>query len=255
MGNCLEAAAKAGLKFFVLDRVNPIGGIAVEGPVYQGEPQFVAWHAVPLRHGMTVGELAKLFNAERGFHADLTVIPCEGWTRGAWFDETSLPWRNPSPNMRSLTAAALYPGLGLHESAISVGRGTDKPFEQIGAPYIDDVMLASELNKAGLAGVRFVPMRFTPTYSTFQNQECGGVAIVVRDRDKLQTVDVGIVVALTLRRLYPNDYALDKIAPLLRDPATLEAIKSGQTLSVIKRSWEADLRSFKKRRESFLIYK
>ncbi len=255
MGNCLEAAAKAGLKFFVLDRVNPIGGVAVEGPVYQGEPQFVAWHAVPLRHGMTVGELARMFNAERGFRADLTVIPCERWNRGEWFDETALPWRNPSPNMRSLTAAALYPGLGLHESAISVGRGTDKPFEQLGAPYIEDVLLASELNKAGLAGVRFVPVRFTPTYSTFKNQECGGVAIVVTDREKLQAVDLGIVIALTLRRLYPNDYALDKIAPLLRHPATLEAIKSGQTLAAIKRSWETDLKSFKKRREMFLIYK
>jgi uncharacterized protein YbbC (DUF1343 family)/CubicO group peptidase (beta-lactamase class C family) len=255
MGNCLEAAAKAGLKFFVLDRVNPIGGVAVEGPVYQGEPQFVAWHAVPLRHGMTVGELAKMFNAERGFHADLTVIPCESWNRDAWFDETALPWRNPSPNMRSLTAAALYPGLGLHESAISVGRGTDKPFEQFGAPYIDDVLLASELNKVGLAGVRFVPVRFTPTYSTFKGQECGGVVSILTDRDKLQAVDLGIVIALTLRRLYPNDYALDKIAPLLRHPETLEAIKSGQTLAAIKRSWEADLKSFKKRRETFLLYR
>src|SRR5262249_28425758 len=154
-----------------------------------------------------------------------------------------------SPNMRSLTAAALYPGLGLQESAISVGRGTDKPFEQFGAPYIDDVFLASELNKAGLAGVRFVPVRFTPTYSTFKNQECGGAVIVVTDRDKLQAVDLGIVLALMLRRLYPDDYALDKIAPLLRDPSTLEAIKSGQMLSAIKRSWEADLRAFKKRRE------
>ena len=255
MGNCLEAAGKAGLKFFVLDRVNPIGGVAVEGPVYQGEPQFVAWHALPLRHGMTVGELAKMFNAERGFRANLTVIPCERWARSAWFDETALPWRNPSPNMRSLNAAALYPGLGLHESAISVGRGTDKPFEQLGAPYIDDVMLASELNKAGLAGVRFVPMRFTPAYSTFKTQECGGAALVLTDRDKLQAVDLGIVIALTLRRLYPNDYALDKIAPLLRHPATLEAIKTGQPLAAIKRSWEADLRSFKKRRETFLLYK
>ena len=255
MGNCLEAAAKAGLRFFVLDRVNPIGGVVVEGPVYQGEPQFVAWHALPLRHGMTVGELAKMFNAERGFRADLTVIPCESWTRGMWFDGTALPWRNPSPNMRSLNAAALYPGLGLHESAISVGRGTDKPFEQIGAPYIDDVLLASELNKAGLAGVRFVPVHFTPTYSTFKTQECAGVAMAVTDRDKLQAVDLGIVIALTLQRLWPNDYALDKIAPLLRDPATLEAIKSGQSVAAIKQSWEADLKSFKKRRETFLLYK
>ena len=249
-----QAAAKAKLKFIVLDRVNPIGGVTVEGPIYQGEPQFVAWHAVTLRHGMTVGELARMFNAERGFNADLTVIPCEGWTRGMWFDATALPWRNPSPNMRSLTAVALYPGVGLHESAISVGRGTDKPFEQIGAPYIDDVLLAAELNKAGLSGVRFVPVRFTPTYSTFKDHECGGTSILVTDRDKLQAVDVGIVIALTLRRLYPDDYALDKIAPLLRHSPTLEAIKTGQPLSALKRSWEIELKQFNKRREPFLLY-
>ena len=252
--NCLEAAAKAKLKFIVLDRANPIGGVTVEGPIYQGEPQFTAWHSVPLRHGMTVGELAKMFNAERGFNADLTVIPCEGWTRAMWFDATALPWRNPSPNMRSLTAAALYPGVGLHESAISVGRGTDKPFEQIGAPYIDDVLFAAELNKAMLPGVRFVPVRFTPLASTFKDRECGGAAILVTDRDKLRAVDVGIGIALTLRRLHPADYALEKIAPLLRHAPTLEAIKAAPPLATIQRNWEAELEQFKKRRAPFLLY-
>jgi uncharacterized protein YbbC (DUF1343 family)/CubicO group peptidase (beta-lactamase class C family) len=252
--NCLEAAAKAKLKFIVLDRVNPIGGVTIEGPIYRGDPQFTAWHAVPLRHGMTVGELAKMFDAERGFNADLTVIPCEGWTRGMWFDATALPWRNPSPNMRSLTAAALYPGVGLHETAISVGRGTDKPFEQIGTPYIDDVLFAAEMNKAMLPGVRFVPVRFTPTSSTFKDRECGGVAIVVTDREKLRAVDVGICIALTLRRLYPSDYALDKIAPLLRHAPTLEAIKAAQPLGTVRQTWEVELEQFKKRRLPFLLY-
>ena len=255
LGLCLEAAGDAKLKLFVLDRVNPIGGLVVEGPIYSGDPSFVAFHSLPLRHGMTVGELAKLFNAERRFHADLTVIPCEGWTRGMWFDATALPWRNPSPNMRSLAAAELYPGVGLHESALSVGRGTDKPFEQIGAPYIDDMLLAAELNKAGLAGVRFMPVRFTPAYSTFKDQPCAGVSILVTDRDRLPSVDVGIVIALTLRRLYPDDYALDKIGPLLRHPSTLEAIKTGQSLARIKEGWEPDLQQFKKRREEFLLYR
>jgi len=255
LGLCLEAAGEAKIKMFVLDRVNPIGGVGVEGPVYKSDPSFVAFHSLPLRHGMTLGELAKMFNAERSFHADLTVIPCEGWKRDMWFDATALPWRNPSPNMRSLTAAALYPGTGLHESAISVGRGTDKPFEQIGAPYIDDVLLAAELNKAGLVGVRFVPVRFTPTYSTFKDQPCAGVSIVVTDRERLQAVDVGIAIALVLRRLYPDEYALDKIAPLLRHPATLDAIKNGQPLAQIKASWESDLQTFRQRREKFLIYR
>jgi uncharacterized protein YbbC (DUF1343 family) len=157
--------------------------------------------------------------------------------------------------MRSLAAAVLYPGLGLHESALSVGRGTDKPFEQFGAPYLDDMLVAAELNKARLPGVRFVPVRFTPTFSTFSNQPCRGAAIVITDRNQLNAVDLGIVLALTLHRLHPKEYALDKIAHLLRDPATLKAIESGQSLARIKQDWEAGLRQFQKRRDPFLLYK
>lgn len=255
LGLCLEAAAEAKVKFIVLDRVNPINGVAVEGPLYHGDPLFIAFHSIPLRHGMTLGELARMFNAERGFHADLEVIPVEGWKRRDWFDATALPWRNPSPNMPTLTAAALYPGVGLHESALSVGRGTATPFERIGAPYIDDRLLAAELNKSGQPGVRFVPIRFTPTTSTFSNQVCGGAAIILTDRDRLNAVDVGIVIALTVQRLYPNDYALKKVAPLLRDEATLAAIKAGQPLAEIKAGWKKELAQFKKRRAPFLLYK
>jgi len=255
MGLSMEAAAKAGIPFFVLDRVNPINGVTVEGPIYRGEPHFVAWHDLPLRHGMTVGELAHMLKAERKLSAKLTVIPVEGWKRDQWFDATGQPWRHPSPNMRSLNAATLYPGVGLHESALSVGRGTDTPFEIVGAPYIDDLAFTAELNKAKLPGVRFVPVRFTPTYSTFKDQECGGAAMVILDRDQLQAVDVGIVIALTAQRLYPEDYALDKTRTLLRHPATHGAIKAGATLSSIKSSWKADLDQFKKRRAQFLLYK
>lgn len=255
MGNCLRAAAEAGKKIFVLDRVNPIGGLAVEGPIHRGHPSFVAWHAVPLRHGMTLGELARMFNAERRFGADLTVIPCEGWTRAAWFDETSQPWIHPSPNMRSLEAAALYPGVGLHESALSVGRGTDRPFELIGAPYIDDLTLADTLNRAGLAGVRFYPIQFTPTYSTFNGQACRGVAIVIIDRQKLNAVAVGLEIALTLQRLYPGDYALDKIQHLLRHTPTIDAIRAGHSRAEIMESWAAELREFDQRRAKFLLYR
>jgi len=254
MGLCLEAVSKAGIKFIVLDRVNPITGVAVEGPVYHGDPHFVAWHEMPLRHGMTVGEIARMLNAERSLRAELTVIPIEGWKREQWFDETGQPWRHPSPNMRSLNAAALYPGVGLHESALSVGRGTDTPFEIVGAPYIDDLVLAAELNKARLAGVRFVPIRFTPTYSTFKDRECGGAAIVLTDRDKLQAVEVGLTIALTVQRLYPHDYALEKVQPLLRDKALLEAIKAGESLTSMKKRWAPDLEQFKKRRARYLLY-
>jgi uncharacterized protein YbbC (DUF1343 family)/CubicO group peptidase (beta-lactamase class C family) len=254
MGNCLRAAAAAGKKIFVLDRVNPIGGLAVEGPLHTGHPAFVAWHSLPLRHGLTIGELARLFNAERQFKADLTVIPCEGWKRDQWFDQTGQPWIHPSPNMRSLEAAALYPGVGLHEAALSVGRGTDRPFELIGAPYIDDLILAETLNRAGLAGVRFYPIQFTPTYSTFLGQPCRGVAIVLTDRQALNAVAVGLEIALTLQRLYPGDYALDKIQHLLRHTPTIDAIRAGRSRAEILASWDADRAAFEQRRKPHLLY-
>ena len=254
MGLCLEAAARAKLKFFVLDRVNPINGVALEGPVHQGASSFTALHALPLRHGMTVGEMARMFNAERNIHADLTVIPLEGWRRKMWFDETGQPWTNPSPNLRSLAGATLYPGLGLHETPLCVGRGTDKPFELVGAPYIDDVRLAAELRRAGLPGVGFVPIRFTPTYSTFKDQPCAGVACVITDREQMNAVDVGLTLALTLQRLYPRDFALAKFNTLLQHPATLEAIKAEKPLAEIKQSWAVELAAFQKRRAPFLLY-
>lgn len=255
MGLCLEAAAKAKLKYFVLDRVNPINALAVEGPVYHGKPSFTAFHALPLRYGMTIGELARMFNAERGFGADLQVIQLQGWSRGQWFDQAGLPWINPSPNMRNLTQAALYPGVGLLEFAICVGRGTDTPFEVVGAPYADDLQLAEALNQAGLPGVRFVPVRFTPTYSVFKGQPCAGVHIIVTDRERLAAVDVGIVLAQTFYRLYPKDFAIEKVHTLLQDRATIEAIKAGRPLAEIKAAWQSDLAEFKARREKFLLYR
>ncbi len=255
MALSMQAAAEAGLKFYVLDRPDPIGGAAIEGPVRAGEATFTAIHPVPVRYGMTLGELAGMINAERGFKADLTVVPIQGWRRDLWFDQTGLPWINPSPNMRSLTEAALYPGIGLLETAISVGRGTDTPFEVVGAPYVDDVKLAAELNRAGLPGVRFVPVRFTPTASVFKGQPCGGVNLVITQRDEFNSVDAGVMIALTLRRLYPNDFALDRFDRLLAHPATIAAIRAGETLDQIHALWAADLAAFKQRREKFLLYK
>jgi len=255
MGLAMEAAAKAGLKFFVLDRVNPIGGMAVDGPVHTGAPTFTAFHRLPVRHGMTVGELARLFNAERGINCALTVIPVEGWSRGEWFDQAGLPWTNPSPNMRSLTEAALYPGIGLLETtALSVGRGTGTPFEVIGAPYIDDVKLAADLNRAALPGARFVPVRFTPSASVFKDTPCAGVQIVLADRSRGDVVDIGIVIAQTLHRLHPGSFDLAKFNTLLQHPPTLEAIRAGKSLADIRRLWLADLAAFNQRRAEFLLY-
>ncbi len=250
----LEAAGKAKKKFFVLDRVNPVGGDILEGPVQVKKESFVACHAVPLRHGMTPGELAMMFNGERDLRVDLTVIRIEGWRRPMLFDETGLPWVNPSPNMRSLAAALLYPGVGLLESAISVGRGTDAPFEMLGAPYADDVRLARELNSAGLAGVRFTPVRFTPVASIFKGQVCHGVRIFITDRAVLRAVDVGTALAVTFRRLYPKEFKLAELDRLLQHPATLEAVREGRSWTGIRAAWLPELRDFERRRAPFLLY-
>ncbi|MFM7818434.1 MAG: exo-beta-N-acetylmuramidase NamZ domain-containing protein, partial [Verrucomicrobiota bacterium] len=249
LGNCLEATARAGKRLIVLDRINPITG-RVEGPISSGERSFVAWHEIPLRHGMTVGELARLFNAERKLNARLEVIRVEGWTPSQWMDQTGLPWVNPSPNMRSLTEATLYPGVGLLEfCAVSVGRGTGTPFEVLGAPYIDDLTLAAELNRAGLPGVRFLPIRFTPTGSVFAGKDCGGVQILLTDRSQFRAADLGVLLATTLQRRYPDQLQLDRMSRLLMSPTVLEAIKAGSTLGEIRALWNATVTQFESRRK------
>jgi uncharacterized protein YbbC (DUF1343 family)/CubicO group peptidase (beta-lactamase class C family) len=256
LGECLAAAGKAGKKVFVLDRPNPINGITVEGPMRAGEASFVAWHELPVRHGMTVGELARMFNVERGLGADLTVIPCEGWQRESWLDGTALPWLSPSPNMRSLIAATLYPGVGLIEFCnISVGRGTDRPFEIIGAPYIDDRQLAAELNAAELPGVSFLAARFTPSSSVFSGKECGGVQIQLLDRDALSSVDLGMLIAATLHRLHPKEFKIEQMSRLLVHPATLQALRENQPLSSLHALWTAEREKFRERRAPFLLYR
>ena len=194
-----------------------------------------------------------MFNAERKTKADLIVIELENWQRDSWLDETGLPWTNPSPNMRNLKQAILYPGIGLLESALSVGRGTDTPFELVGAPYIDDVKLADELNRAGLPGIGFVPIRFTPTASVHKGQPCGGVYIMLNDRERCNVVDVGLQIARTLYRLYPKEFNPDKMKNLLLHGATLAAIKADQPLDEIRATWRMDRVDFEQRRERYLI--
>jgi uncharacterized protein YbbC (DUF1343 family) len=254
MGLAMEAAASAHIKFIVLDRVNPIGGALVEGPLLHDAENFTGWHSLPIRHGMTAGELARMFNDERHIGADLTVIPLQRWRRDLWMDEAGLPWINPSPNMRSLTAATLYPGIGIIEFAVSVGRGTERPFEILGAPYVDGAALARELTAMSLPGIQFEPAEFTPTSSIFAQQRCGGVRLTITDRNALRSVTIGIAVALALHRLYPSQFALDKIEPLLRDPATLEAIRADKPLSEIVAMWRDDEAAFAARRAKYLLY-
>ncbi len=256
LGLIMEAAEENKLRVVVLDRPNPIGGILVEGPVRDaGKGNFVGYHDIPVRHGMTAGELAKLFHREKKYTHELTVVTCENWRRADTFDRTGLPWRNPSPNMRHLTAAMLYPGIGLLETTnISVGRGTERPFEWIGAPWIDGRKLAGELNTLGLAGVRFVPTARTPTGSVHKDKPCGGVDIIVDDWAKLRAVPVGLNVALTLRKLYPTDWNTKSFNNLLLHQATFDAVASGKSATSIEASWADGLADFKARRAKVLLY-
>ncbi|HYC89052.1 MAG TPA: exo-beta-N-acetylmuramidase NamZ domain-containing protein [Thermoanaerobaculia bacterium] len=227
MGMAMEAAAEAKIRFIVLDRVNPIGGDVVEGPGLEGTTNFTAWHPIPIRHGKTVGELAQLFRDERNIGVDLTVIPVKNWKREQWQDEAGLPWVNTSPNMRSLHAAALYPGIGILERAVSVGRGTPTPFEVLGAPYIDGEALIREVGP--LPGLAMTPIRFTPTASVHKGEECGGVRFTITDRRALRSVHAGLTIAAALVRLYGEKFPVDELQPLLRHPGTLDKLRRGQT--------------------------
>ncbi len=257
LGYVMEEAATAHRPVFVLDRPNPIGGLDVEGPVADADRlSFTAYHSIPVRYGMTIGELAQLFNQKRAIGCDLRVIQMVGWQRAMWFDETNLIWVNPSPNMRSLTEATLYPGIGLLETTnVSVGRGTDTPFEVVGAPWVDGQQLASYLNHQMIAGVRFVPVRFTPKTSVFSGQECGGVNIIITDRARFRSVFNGLEIAIALRKLYPSRWKADDYLRLLVNADTLERLKRGDTPQEVVRSWNARLEEFRVIRTAVLLYK
>lgn len=257
LGYFLEAAGQARKPIYVLDRPNPLGGAVVQGPISNpGRESFVNYFPLPVRHGMTLGELAQFFNAERNLHAPLTVVPMQGWQRGDWFDATGQLWVNPSPNLRSLTAATLYPGIGMIEGGnLSVGRGTDTPFEILGAPYIDGPTLARTLNARQLEGIRFVPIRFTPTASNFAGQPCGGVNLIVTDRNLLDPVELGLEVAVALHSLYPVQFPLDPLDGLIRNAATLQALQSAHDPRRTADQWQEDLQPFLVRRAQYLLYK
>jgi uncharacterized protein YbbC (DUF1343 family) len=256
LGLVLEAAADAGIPVIVLDRPNPIGGEVVSGPVRDPDfASFIAYHALPVRHGMTVGELARLFNSERSIGADLTVVPCEGWSRGDLFDRTALEWVNPSPNMRSPTEAILYPGIGLLEASnLATGRGTDTPFERVGAPWIEPRAFAKALNELGLAGVRFVPCRFTPKERQYAGESCGGVQILLNDWKAFDPLDAGIGMAVVLRRLRREMWKPEGFLKMLADRDSYERLLEGGNLGAIRATWKAELDEFRRVRAKYLIY-
>jgi uncharacterized protein YbbC (DUF1343 family) len=256
LGYFLEAAAQSGKRIVVLDRPNPINGAYVQGPISdKGREGFTNFGQIPVRHGMTIGELARFYNSERSIHAPLTVVAMEGWQRGDWLDATGALWVNPSPNMRSLTEAALYPGVGLLEATnVSVGRGTDTPFEVLGAPWIQSVELAAALNGRWIGGVRFVPVEFTPRADAYAQKKCGGVNIIVTDRNALDAPELGIEIASALHTLYPNQYEMKNLDRLMLNHASAEAISGGQDPRRVWMEWIDELEVFKAIRAKYLLY-
>ena len=257
MAYVMEEAAKKNIAVVVLDRANPIGGVQIEGPTLDdGQVSFVGYMPMPIRHGLTMGELAQLYNAEKKIGASLTVVSARNWRRDFWFDETGIPWVNPSPNMRSLIQATLYPGIGAFEATnISVGRGTDTPFEQVGAPWIDGVKLAAALNERRVPGVRFYPVRFTPSASKYAKEECQGVFMVVTDRNGLRPVRVGLEIAATLHKLYGQRFELESAERLLGSREGITRIRAGEDPAAIAASWAVAESRWRLLRNKYLLYR
>jgi len=260
----MEAAAEKGIPFVVLDRPNPIRGDHVEGPILQpGLQAFVAFHEMPVQHGMTMGEMAVMMAVERKINVDLYVVPCASWKRSQDYDATKLPWINPSPNMKSLTAAYFYPGVGLMEfTNVAVGRGTDTPFEHFGAPWIKGekgaAALADALNdaakKADLRGVSFAPTSFVPPYREFVDETCYGVKLTLEDRQALKPVRLGLVIMTTMRKLYPETWNTKNLNTLLLHDQSRQMILDGASVADIEATWSKEFDRFMQRRASYLLY-
>ncbi len=257
MAYAMEAAARHGLEFYVLDRPNPLGGERIEGPLLDRDRLgFTGYFPLPVVHGMTVGELARMFNAENRIGARLHVVAMQGWRRSDTFELTGLRWVAPSPNLRSLDAALLYPGIEiLQAGGVSVGRGTDTPFEVFGAPWIRAAELAAYLNRRYVPGVRFVPTEFTPTDGLHKGVLCQGIALVITDRTSLHSMLMGLEIAAALEKLYPAQFALDGILTLLGNAATLERLKRGDAPTRIVDDMADELAAFQERRSKYLLYR
>lgn len=257
MGEAMQAAAEFKKRFVVLDRPNPINGVDVTGPMLDsGKESFVAFHNLPVRHGMSTGELANMLRAELQLDLDLEVVACEGWNRSDYWDRTGLTWINPSPNMRSLTQAVLYPGIGLLETTnLSVGRGTDTPFEVVGAPWIEARELARALNARQLPGVTFIPIEFTPDSSKFAGENCQGVNIVIIHRELIEPVRVGLAIAVELRSQFRDQWDTSGFNRLLGNDAVQAAVLDGLNLDQIMQVADQGVDDFLNRRQLYLLYR
>jgi uncharacterized protein YbbC (DUF1343 family) len=256
IGYAMEEAAAHHIAFYVLDRPDPLRGDRIEGPMLDADRvNFVGYFPMPVRMGMTLGELAQMFNAEKKIGCDLHVVRMNNWRRSMWFSDTGLPWLNPSPNLRSENAGILYPGLEiLQAGGVSVGRGTDTPFELVGAPWIRGEEFARYLNNRKIHGVRFEPRTFTPTSGLFKGEVCRGVHVVLTDRNALQSMRMGMEVAAAVAKLYPNKFELAKAIFLVGNADTIKKLGAQLDPAEIVASWNADLESFKKLRAKYLLY-
>jgi uncharacterized protein YbbC (DUF1343 family) len=257
MGYCMEEAAKRGIPFYVLDRPNPINGEIVEGPMLDADKTgFVAYFPLPVRYGLTIGELAQLFNTEKHINCDLHVIAMKNWHRNLFYESTSIRWVPPSPNLRTLKGSILYPGLEILQNAgLSVGRGTEAPFEEFGAPWINGEEVAEALNARNLPGVRFANQPYIPVSGLYAGQHCGGVGIRVTDREAVRSIRVGLEVAALLQKKYPDHFDVTKMIVLLGNDATVERLKAGTPPDQIIAGWTADLAVFDQMRRKYFLYK
>jgi uncharacterized protein YbbC (DUF1343 family) len=256
MGYAMEAAASHHIAFYVLDRPDPLGGKTIEGPMLDRELiNFVGYFSMPVRMGMTLGEMAQMFNAEKKIGCDLHIIRMKNWRRQMWFSDTGLPWVNPSPNLRSVEAGVLYPGLEiLQAGGVSVGRGTSHPFELVGAPWIRGEELAAYLNRRAIRGVRFEAQKFKPDSGLYKGELCDGVSVVLTNRDELQSMRMGIEIAAALSMAYPHKIEAVKMIELVGNDATIKMLAEGSDPSAIVASWNTGLEKFRKVRTKYLLY-
>ena len=257
MAYCMEEAAKHNIAFFVLDRPNPLGGEIVEGPMLDADKtSFVAYYPLPVRYGLTIGELAQLFNAENHIGADLHVISMKNWHRNYFFESTGIKWIPPSPNLRTIKGSMLYPGIEILQSAgVSVGRGTQTPFEEYGAPWLNGDELAAALNVRNLPGVRFSGQPFIPIAGLYSGQRCGGVAIRVTDRFKVRSMRMGLEIAAILQKLYPKQFDVSKLIELVGNSDTIQQLQSGVAPEKIVANWSTALTAFDQIRRKYFVYK
>jgi uncharacterized protein YbbC (DUF1343 family) len=256
MGYCMEAAANHKISFFVLDRPDPLGGEKIEGPMLDpSRISFVGYFRLPVVYAMTLGELARMFATENKMGLDLHVIAMKNWRRSQTFDQTGLPWIPPSPNLRTLNEAFLYPGIEILQAAgVSVGRGTDAPFEQLGAPWVHSDVLLTSLNSRQIPGIGFAASSFTPSDGLYKGEACAGVKLTITDRDAFDSVRTGMEIADALHRLYPERFQVTKLMDLLASQATVDAIIRFEVPATIIASWKSDLEQFRTLRAKYLIY-